>query len=77
MWIREDKSRDIACPVFGLAFFLTDEKLDDDGCQGARCAWWDWAPGPPKPGRPRWGYCSHCNVPLRPPPDNDPEERKL
>lgn len=68
MWIEEESAHRIACPIFALAFFLTDNKLNDDACQGSRCAWWRW-PVPPEQGVPsRYGYCGHAGRPEGDPP---------
>lgn len=63
MWLTEDQAQQVACPIFALAFFLTDEKLDDDACQGSRCAWWRWPASSPPEGKPRVGYCGHAGKP--------------
>jgi hypothetical protein len=66
LWLTEEKAREIACPIFALAFFLTpkeDERLIDDACQGSRCAWWRWHPQPGIHGTKRVGYCGHAGKP--------------
>jgi len=63
VWFTEEKAREIACPIFALAFFLTDDKLNNDACQGSRCAWWRWAEQPGVHGRKRVGYCGHAGKP--------------
>jgi len=67
MWLTEEQALRTACPIFALAFFLTDNKLDDDACQGSRCAWWRWAAQPGIPGVGRHGYCGHAGKPETPP----------
>jgi len=74
MWLTEAKANEIACPIFALAFFLTESdskqppRLIDDGCQGSRCAWWRWAAQPGVHGIKRVGYCGHAGRPEGDPP---------
>lgn len=68
MYLTEEGAHRVACPIFALAFFLTDEKLIDDACQGSRCAWWRWHPQPGVHGRKRFGYCGHAGKPEGIPP---------
>jgi hypothetical protein len=80
MWLTEEKANEKACPIFALAFFLTDGKLIDDACQGTRCVWWRWADQPGVHGRKRVGYCGHAGKPEGIPPiikNLPPEESEI
>lgn len=66
MWLTEEQAHQVSCPIFALAFYLTD-KLEDDACQGSRCAWWRWAEGPHEPGNKKRGHCGFAGIPVGPP----------
>jgi hypothetical protein len=85
MWLTEQKANETGCPIFALAFFLTESdskefpRLIDDACQGSRCAWWRWADQPGIYGRKRVGYCGHAGkpegaIPVIKDPPREPEE---